>query len=227
MAVQSRLTSRVLPVLAALCFVAVSTGVIPAQTSAPEPGSTWSQQDTLRIANEVQKRLGSLSTYNVFDWITFGFQGKSVVLKGYASIPVLKSDAGKVVKGIPGVDSVENEIQVLPLSNMDDRIRVGVYNRIYTQASLRKYNANQGTIGQATGPGPNVARMAGGITFNPPRGFNAIHIIVNNGKVTLYGVVDNESDKALAGMQANSTPGVFSLDNDLIVPGSAPKPKTK
>jgi hyperosmotically inducible periplasmic protein len=65
--------------------------------------------------------------------------------------------------------------------------------------------------------------MAGGITNDPPRGFHAIHIIVKNGNVTLYGVVNNASDEAVAGMMANSTPGVFSVDNDLIVQGAAPK----
>ena len=65
--------------------------------------------------------------------------------------------------------------------------------------------------------------MAGGITNDPPRGFHAIHIIVKNGNVTLYGVVNNASDEAIAGMMANSAPGVFSVDNDLIVQGAAPK----
>ncbi|MCL5670184.1 MAG: BON domain-containing protein [Acidobacteria bacterium] len=227
MTVLSRLTSRVLPTLAALCVIALSTGTMTAQNPASQPGPTWSQEDTLRIAKEVQKKLGSLPNYNVFDWITFGFHGKSIVLKGYASLPTLKRDAAKVLQGISGVESVDNQIQVLPVSPMDDRIRAGVYNRIYTQPTLRKYNANQGTAAQAIGPGRSVARMAGGITYDPPIGFNAIHIIVNNGNVTLYGVVLNESDRALAGMQANSTPGVFSIDNDLIVEGSIAKPATR
>ena len=156
------------------------------------PGPTWSQEDTLRIAKEVQKKLGRLTNFGVFDWITFGFHGKTIVLKGYASRPILKSDAGNAVKGIPGVESVDNQIEVLPNSPNDDRIRAAVYNRIYTQAALRKYNANQGTVGQATGPGRSVAGMAGGITNDPPIGFHAIHIIVKNGNVTLYGVVNNE-----------------------------------
>jgi hyperosmotically inducible protein len=146
-------------------------------------------------------------------------------LKGYASRPVLKNEAGNVIKGIPGVESVDNQIEVLPTSMMDDRIRGAVYNRIYTQPALRKYNANQGTNRQAIGPGASVARMAGGITADPPRGFNAIHIIVKNGNVALYGIVDSQSDAAIADMQAKSTPGVFSVDNFLIVPQAAPKKK--
>jgi osmotically-inducible protein OsmY len=205
-------------IAAALIFSLAAPAII-----AQNPSPTWAQDDTLRIAKEVQKKLASLSSYGVFDWLTFGFRGKTVVLKGYASRPTLKSSAANVVKRIPGVESVDNQIEVLPYSPNDDRIRAAVYNRIYTQSALRIYNANQGSVAQALGPGGrSVAMMAGGITNDPPRGFHAIHIIVKNGNVTLYGVVNNQGDAAIAYMQANSTPGVFSVDNDLEVPG-APK----
>ncbi len=229
MPVLCRLTRRLLPSFTVFLALSFSTGALIAQTSAPS-GATWSQEDALRISQEVQKRLGSLNYYGVFDWITFGFHGKSIVLQGYASRPVLKSEAGNVLKKIPGIESVDNQIQVLPLSTMDDRIRIAVYNRIYTQPALRVYNANQGSISQAVGPGGsgpfsrsvgrNNIRMSGGITNYPPRGFNAIHIIVRNGHVILYGVVNSESDKAIAGIQANSAPGVFSVQNDLVVKGT-------
>jgi hyperosmotically inducible protein len=219
MNVLSALSRRTLPVIAAALIFSLGAPAIIAQSPSP----TWAQDDTLRIAKEVQKRLASLTDYSVFDWITFGFHGKTVVLKGYASRPTLKSSAARVLKSIEGVESVDNQIEVLPNSPSDDRIRAAVYNRIYTQPTLRKYNANQGSVAQAMGPGGrSVALMAGGITNDPPRGFHAIHIIVKNGNVTLYGVVNNQSDEAIAYMQANSTPGVFSVDNDLIVPG-APK----
>jgi len=218
MNVLSPATRRALPLIAAALIFSLAAPAITAQGPSP----TWAQNDTLRIAKEVQKRLASLTDYSVFDWITFGFHGKTVVLKGYASRPTLKSSAARVLKGIEGVESVDNQIEVLPNSPNDDRIRAAVYNRIYTQPSLRIYNANQGSIAQAMGPGGrSVAMMAGGITNDPPRGFHAIHIIVKNGNVTLYGVVNNQSDAAIAYMQANSTPGVFSVDNDLIVPGAA------
>jgi hyperosmotically inducible protein len=220
MNVLSPLTRRTLPVIAAALIFSLAAPAVIAQNPSP----TWSQDDTLRIAKEVQKRLASLPNSSVFDWITFGFHGKSVVLKGYASRPTLKSSAGNVLKGIPGIESVDNQIEVLPTSPNDDRIRAGVYNRIYTQPSLRKYNANQGSFAQALGPGGrSVALMAGGITNDPPRGFHAIHVIVKNGNVTLYGVVNNQTDAAIAYMQANSTPGVFSVDNDLIVQGAPSK----
>jgi hyperosmotically inducible protein len=211
-----RRTRRILPVIAAALVFSLAAPAVFAQSPSP----TWSQDDTLRIAKEVQKKLGGLTDYSVFDWITFGFHGKTVVLKGFASRPTLKSSAARVLKGIEGVESVDNQIVVLPNSPNDDRIRAAVYNRIYTAPSLRIYNANQGSVGQATGPGGrSVASMAGGITADPPRGFHAIHIIVKNGNVTLYGVVNNQSDAAVAEMQANSAPGAFSVDNNLIVPG--------
>jgi osmotically-inducible protein OsmY len=218
------LTRRTLPLLlAAALLFNVTTQAVIAQAA---PAPTWSQEDTLRIVQEVQKKLAGLPTYSVFDWITFGVQGKTIVLKGYASRPTLKSDAENAVKRIKGVEQVVNEIEVLPNSPNDDRIRAAVYNRIYSQPSLAKYNANQGSLARALGPGgPSVALMAGGITNDPPIGFHAIHIIVKNGNVALYGVVNNEMDKTIAGMQANSAPGAFSVDNDLIVQGAASKPK--
>jgi hyperosmotically inducible periplasmic protein len=225
MTLPPRTIRRFLPVLAVVLASTMSAGMVVAQTAATESGTGWSQPDTLRIAKEVQKRLANLTNYAVFDWLTFGFHDKTVILKGYASRPVLKTEAGNVIKGIPGVESVDNQIEVLPTSFMDDRIRGAVYNRIYTQPALRRYNANQGTNRQAIGPGPSVARMAGGITVDPPRGYNAIHIIVKNGNVALYGIVDSQSDAAIADMQAKSTPGVFSVDNFLIVPQAAPKKK--
>ena len=216
MNVLSPVTRRALPLIAAALIFSLAAPAIIAQNPSP----TWEQNDTMRIAKEVQKRLAGLTNYSVFDWITFGFHGKTVVLKGYASRPTLKSSAAAALKGIEGVESVDNQIEVLPNSPNDDRIRAAVYNRIYTQPSLRKYNANQGSLAQAMGPGGrSVARMAGGITNDPPIGFHAIHIIVKNGNVTLYGVVNNQMDAEIAYVQANSTPGVFSVDNDLIVPG--------
>ena len=206
-----------MPLVAAALIFSLAAPAVIAQNSSP----TWGQDDALRVTKDVQKRLGSLTNYGVFDWITFGFHGKTVVLKGFASRPTLKSSAANALKGLEGVESVDNQIEVLPNSPNDDRIRAAVYNRIYTQPALRKYKANQGSVAQAMGPGGrSVALMAGGITNDPPRGYHAIHIIVKNGNVALYGVVNNESDKAIAGIQANSTPGVFSVDNDLVVAGA-------
>jgi hyperosmotically inducible protein len=216
--------SRYLTIAAAalLSLTAFSTPVL--SQNAPS-SSTWSQEDTVRIIKDVQKKLGGLTDYAVFDWITFGIHGKTLVLNGYASRPMLKDEAGRAVKGIPGIDSVENNIEVLPNSPNDDRVRASVYNRIYTAPTLRRYNANQGSLGRAIGPGAGIALAAGGITADPPLGYHAIHIIVKNGNVILYGVVSSQSDAAVAGMQANSAPGAFGITNDIVVAGAPPKSK--
>ena len=200
-------------------FLALVLSAAPALAQAVQSGPVLSQEDTIRIVTEVRKQLLGLTDYSVFDWITFGIHGKTLVLNGYASRPILKEEAGRAVKKIDGIASVDNQIQVLPLSPNDDRIRVAVYNRIYTQPSLTKYNGNQGSLARAIGPG---GLIAGGITNNPPIGFHAIHIIVNNGHVTLYGVVLNKTDSELAGLQANTAPGAFSVSNELVVEGAQP-----
>jgi hyperosmotically inducible protein len=211
---------RSLAIATSLLALTICAPMVRAQDAQP---STFSQEDGLRIVKEVQKQLGNLTNFGVFDWLTFGIHGKTLVLKGYASRPSLKDDAERVIKGIPGIDSVDNQIEVLPLSPNDDRIRAAVYNRIFTNPSLRKYNANAGALGR----GLSVARMAGGITNDPPFGFHAIHIVVKSGNVILYGVVLNSMDSAIAEMQANTAPGTFSVDNDLVVEHAAAKPITK
>lgn len=171
----------------------------------------YSEQDVLRIAKQVRKSILTLPEYGVFDYLHFAIKGNTVILKGEASRPILKSSAENVVKKIEGVGSVENDIEVLPNSPNDDRIRAAVYRRIYGQPSLQKYTSNRGPRFTS------LTRRTMGITYDPPIGYHAIHIIVKNGNVTLYGIVDNEADFAMAEMQANQTPGVFSVDNDLQV----------
>ena len=197
---------------ATMCFaLAVSPGRAQDQTTA---SSNPNQQEILRIAKEVRKQIVTLPQYGVFDNIHFAIKGTdTVVLRGKASRPTLKSSAENVVKKIEGVTNVDNQIQVLPVSNNDDRIRAAVYASIYSYAPLQKYTSNRGGL---TG-GRSVARAAGGITNDPPIGYHAIHIIVENGNVTLTGVVDNDSDMAIAEMRANIVSGVFSVDNDLQV----------
>lgn len=201
----------------------VSPAVAQKAAAAPQQDAynpnTWSREDGTRIVQQVRHELLSLTNYGVFDSLSFGIQGKSIVLKGYASRPTLKSDAERAVKKIDGVAGVVNQIVVLPNSPMDDQIRVGVYRRVYGNAVLRKYTGSPVGFGMF----PSVARAAGGITMDPPLGYHAIHIIVNRGHVTLTGVVNSESDANIAGMEANSTPNAFSVDNDLLYPGEKPK----
>jgi hyperosmotically inducible periplasmic protein len=171
------------------------------------------QQATLKLAREVRKQIVTVPQYGVFDSIHFALKGNTVILRGEASRPTLKSAVENAVKRIEGIESVENQIEVLPLSPNDDRIRAAVYASIYRYSTLQRYTSNRG------GPrgGRSVARAAGGITNDPPIGYHAIHIIVKNGNVTLTGVVDSDADLAIAEMRANSVPGVFSVDNDLQV----------
>lgn len=217
---------------ALLASISLSLAAAPAlRAEPPAPQATtaptaMSQEDMNRIVQEVRKKISGLTTLSVFDWLTFGIQGRTLILQGYASRPVLKDDAARAVKNIEGVESVKNNIEVLPLSPSDDRVRAAVYNRIYTQGQLRKYNANQGSLGQAMGPGgPSLAARAGGITNDPPIGYHAIHIIVKNGQVTLYGDVLNQGDSNLAYIQANSAPGAFKITNNLTVQGAPSTPE--
>jgi hyperosmotically inducible protein len=143
-----------------------------------------------RITREVRHELVMLPHYGVFDNLAYRVDGGTVTLLGQVTRPTLKSDAGNVVKGIEGVGKVDNQILVLPLSSMDDRIRLAVYRAIYGHPGLDRY----------------------ALQAVPP-----IHIIVENGKVTLEGVVSTQGDKDLANIQANGVSGVFSVVNNLRV----------
>jgi hyperosmotically inducible protein len=145
-----------------------------------------------RISREVRHELVMLPYYGVFDNLAYKVEGGTVTLLGQVTRPTLKSDAGNVVKGIEGVTRVENQIQVLPASTMDDRIRIAEYRAIFGKPGLDRYAM------QAVPP---------------------IHIIVDNGKVTLEGVVATEADKNQAGIYANGVSGVFSVANNLRVEG--------
>jgi osmotically-inducible protein OsmY len=190
--------------------------VPPVLGQQPAATSDAQQQAMVKLAEAVRKQIVTNTQYGVFDFIHFAIKGNTIILRGWASRPTLKSSLESSVKRISGVGSVQNEIQVLPLSPNDDRIRADVYRAIYS-GSLQRYTSNRGP-GSRIGNN-SVARRAGGITNDPPIGWHAIHIIVNNGNVMLAGVVDNEGDFALAGMRANMVPGVFSVDNDLQIAG--------
>ena len=197
--------------LTTLCFaLCVSLGRAQEQTSA---NLTAGQEKLLKKAEEIRKQIVTLPQFGVFDNIHFGIDPDGTVeLRGEASRPTLKSGAENVVKRIEGVEKVDNQIEVLPTSPNDDRIRAAVYAAIYSFPPLQKYTSNRGRR-----PRPSIARAAGGITNDPPLGFHAIHIIVKNGNVTLTGVVNNESDAAMAGIRASGVPLVFSVDNQLQV----------
>jgi len=142
------------------------------------------------LAKEVRHELVMLPYYGVFDDLSYRIDGSTVTLFGAVTHPRLKDDAGASVKGIEGVTRVDNQIEVLPLSPDDDRIRRAAYNSIYSKSSLQRYQ----------------------LSAVPP-----IHIIVRNGSITLVGVVDSEIDKDIAGIAANGVPGSFKVENQLQI----------
>jgi len=143
-----------------------------------------------RITKEVRHELLMLPYFGVFDNIAYKVDGDTVTLLGQVVRPSLKSDAENSVKHIEGVEHVDNQIEVLPPSPMDDGLRRRLFRSIYGYPSLEKY----------------------ALGVQKP-----IRIIVKSGRVTLEGVVDNESDKNVAGLRANTVPGIFSVTNNLRV----------
>jgi hyperosmotically inducible protein len=154
------------------------------QASAPSAAAT------ARITKEVRHELLMLPYFTVFDNLSYKVDGYNVTLIGEVTGPTLKSDAENVVKRIEGVEHVDNQIEVLPLSPNDDRIRRAVYRAIYGYPALQKY----------------------ALGVQQP-----IRIIVKNGNVSLEGVVDNDGDKNIANIQASGVSGVFSVKNNLQV----------
>jgi hyperosmotically inducible protein len=177
-------------------------------------GITFAQnnQAQANINKEVRHELAAMPNYGVFDNLEFRVEGGVVTLLGQASRLTLKSDAERIIKRIEGVSTVNNKIEVLPLSSNDDRIRAAVYTRLYRTPTLQKYTSNR------TEP---ILRSQGSrrisITNDPPFGYHAIHIIVKNGHVTLEGAVGAASDKNIANIQTNGVSGVFSVTNNLRV----------
>ncbi|HKD61394.1 MAG TPA: BON domain-containing protein [Terracidiphilus sp.] len=200
-------------VIASISSLVLFVPLVLSQEQAANPDAR--QQAVLKLAEEVRRQIIRQPRYGVFDNIHFAIQGDTVILRGYASRPILKSDIENSVKGIEGVKNVKNEIEVLPPSPNDDRIRAAVYASIYRFGALERYTSNRGGASRM----PSLARTAGGITNDPPMGWHAIRIIVRNGHVTLAGVVDSEADLAMAEMRANIVPGVFSVENELQVAG--------
>ncbi len=143
-----------------------------------------------RVVREVRHELLMLPYFGVFDNINYRVDGGTVTLMGQVVRPSLKSDAENAVKHIEGVDKVDNQIEVLPPSSMDDGLRIRLYHEIYGYPSLEKY----------------------ALGVQKP-----IRIIVKGARVKLEGVVDNQSDKDVAGLRANGVPGIFQVTNNLRV----------
>lgn len=143
-----------------------------------------------RLVNQVRRELVTLPLLSVYDNLTFKIEGDKVTLMGQTIRPTIKSDAENVVKRIEAVATVDNQIEVLPVSPDDDRLRARLFRAIYGFPSLRRYDL------------PVV---------------KPIRIIVKNGNLTLEGFVDNEGDKNVITARANGVHGVFSVTNNLQV----------
>ena len=151
-----------------------------------------------RLVKEIRHELRMLPYYGVYDWLEFEIQGdNTVVLRGQVVRPTTKSEAESRVKDVDGVSRVNNQIEVLPLSPSDDRLRLALYRAIYNFNSPLFRYATQSV---------------------PP-----IHLIVDRGHATLKGVVANKGDAQLAYIRARGVPGLFSVKNELIIEGEEPK----
>ncbi len=176
------------PIIAVLGLLIAAPVASFAQSSLPAANPTLGSQAALD--ERVRHALLMLPYYNIFDNLEFQVDGGHVTVSGQVTQPVLKSDAANAVKRLEGVNEVTNNIEVLPLSPFDNRIRMATYRAIFGADGLYRY---------AMGANPSI------------------HIIVDNGHVTLVGVVSSQMDKNIAGIRANGVPGVFSVTNNLLV----------
>ncbi|HXG92239.1 MAG TPA: BON domain-containing protein [Blastocatellia bacterium] len=185
----------IVSLMCAFVLMTIASNTLAAQ-SKTRKASTLSP--VARIASEVRHELLMLPYYDVFDWIEGQVEENgTVVLRGQVVRPTTKSDAEKRIEDIEGVERVENNIEVLPVSPNDNRLRVRLYRAIYNfNSPLFKYST---------------------------RAVPPIHIIVKNGRVWLKGVVANEADKNLAYIKARGVPGVFSVTNELVAESSRPR----
>jgi len=178
---------------ACLCVATLLPAIYAAQRDKAPHNDAFVQgtAEESRIAREVRHELVMLPYYGVFDDLAFRVNDGTVTLLGAVTRPTLKSEAENVTKRVEGVTEVVNQIEVLPLSPMDDRIRIAEWRAIYGDPSLS--------------------------TRYGYRALPSIHIIVRNGSVTLEGVVANQADKDLINIRANAVPNVFSVTNNLQV----------
>jgi len=183
---QSFLT-RVLLLTAVLLLSLFAVNFAQAQRG-PAPRGTASFEQWL--SQEVNHQILLLPWYSVFDYVQYKVNDSEVTLLGQVVSDVMKRDAENNIKRIEGVTKVTNNIEILPASQMDDRIR-------------------RATFGVLSGdPALGIYRLSL---------VHSIHIIVKGGHVTLEGTVLNEGHKNLAGIRAHAISGVFSVTNNLRI----------
>jgi hyperosmotically inducible protein len=152
--------------------------------------SSANQRIEQRLSGEVRHELNMIPQFTVFDNLAYRVDGRTVTLFGQVRDAIVKDSAEARVKHLEGVERVNNQIEILPASFNDDRIRRQVARAVFNDSRLSSY----------------------AIQSVPP-----IHIIVKNGHVNLEGVVRTQTDKDDAFIRANGVPGVFSVENNLQV----------
>lgn len=169
-----------------------TTFVINTPVRANTTGAKAVQNAVDRLVREIRHELVTLPYYDVFDWLEGQVQPDgTVTLRGEVVRPSTKSEAENRVKKLEAVTRVVNDIEVLPVSPNDDRIRLATYRAIFDWNSPLFRYAHRSV---------------------PP-----IHIIVKNGRVTLRGIVATDQEKQLAYVRANGVQGVFEVRNELVV----------
>jgi hyperosmotically inducible protein len=152
------------------------------------------QGDPESRSAELEQRIStavlSSARYGVFDGVSFEVDGGEVVLAGFVVVPMTKEEIGRHVAKVDGISKVTNNIEILPLSGMDASIRRQIYKKLFSTADMYRY---------AMGASPSI------------------HIIVKGGRVTLEGFVSSKTDKKIALLASRGVPGVFSIENNLII----------
>jgi hyperosmotically inducible protein len=175
--------------------------------------------------DDIRHELLQLPYYGVFDFLSFKYDKGTVDLMGYAYRPEVKADAERALKRVAGVDVINDQVEELPASINDDNLRWQTYYAIYKDPFLSRYAPGGGLLWGHRHPFATGALFPLGPARFPgtePAGDYPIHIIVTQGRITLLGVVDNESDKTVAGVRARGVPGSFGVDNQLMVDHAAP-----
>lgn len=197
--------------LSAMLIAGLTSGAFV--ESAPARAAT----DEERIS-DVRSALLRLPYYGVFDFLTFSVDKGTVTLDGYAYQLSLKRDAERAVKRVSGVDDVVVNVKDLSISPNDDSIRWRVFYAVYTNDFLSKYAPAGGLLWGHRHPfRSGMIASVQGFPGMQPVGNYPIHIVVDHGRVRLMGMVDNETDKTVAGMEANSVAGTFGVKNELVV----------
>jgi len=171
-------------IFAMVVFMVFGASMLTAQPQVQAKTAQTGMQLEIAIRNAIVMA----PHYGVFDNLAFKLDGNDVTLLGQVMLPITKDEISRRVAKLASVGKITNSIEVLPLSNSDDAIRLRIYRSLFGKSALYSYSLS---------PNPSI------------------HIIVKDGRVTLEGVVSNEMDSRLAYNAARNINGVFSVTNNL------------